>query len=131
MTDWSAQRRWDDMMVAYIREGQLRAAQGHEASANDKLCIASRVLVRHYQRAEVGFCVHMLRGAVEHVEDLAQEVLLVAHCGWMAKSSRTASTCDDGPARELSGVWHELRPYAVSSAFSALSRESAPQLSVR
>ena len=122
------------MMVAYIREGQLRAAQGHEASANDKLCIASRALVRHYQRAEVGFCVHMLRGAVEHVEDLAQEVLLVAHCGWMAKSSRTASTCDDGPAREaIRGVAleHELRPYAVSSAFSGLSRESAPRLSVR
>ena len=100
MTDWSAQRRWDDMIVAYIREGQLRAAQGHEASANDKLCIAFEGLVRHYQRVVVGFCVHMLRGAVEHVEDLAQEVLLVAHCGWMAKSSRTASTCDDGPARE-------------------------------
>ena len=41
--------------------------------------------MRHYQRAEVGL-VHMLRGAVEHVEDLAQEVLLVAHCGWMAKA---------------------------------------------
>ena len=50
MTDWSAQRIWDDMIVAYIREGQFLAAQGHEASANNKLCIAFEVLVRHYQR---------------------------------------------------------------------------------
>ena len=130
MTDWSAQRIWDDMIVAYIREGQFLAAQGHEASANNKLCIAFEVLVRHYQRVWASVCT-CLRVAVEHVEDLAQEVLLVARCGWMAKSSRTASTGDDGPARELSGVGHELRPYAVSSAFSGLSRESAPRLSVR
>ena len=79
--------------------------------------------MRHYQRVVVGFCVNILRGAVAHAEDLAQEVLLVAHCGWMAKSSRMASTCDDGPAREvIRGVAleHELRLYAVSSAFSGL-----------
>jgi RNA polymerase sigma-70 factor, ECF subfamily len=34
------------------------------------------VLVRHYQRAVIGFCVNMLRGSVEHVEDIAQEVFL-------------------------------------------------------
>ena len=64
------------MIVAYIREGQHLAAQGHEAAANDKFSIAFEVLVRHYQRAVVGFCVHMLRGAVDRVEDIAQEVFL-------------------------------------------------------
>jgi RNA polymerase sigma-70 factor (ECF subfamily) len=66
------------MIVAYIREGQHLVAQGHEASANDKFSSAFEVLVRHYQRAVVGFCVHMLRGSVERVEDIAQEVFLAA-----------------------------------------------------
>jgi hypothetical protein len=50
MRDWSVQRIWSDMIVAYIREGQHLVAQGHEAAANDKFCIAFEVLVRHYQQ---------------------------------------------------------------------------------
>ena len=63
------------MIVACSREGQCLAAQGHEASAHDKLCIAFKILVRHYQRAAVGFCVHMLRGAVEHVDYATAKVV--------------------------------------------------------
>jgi RNA polymerase sigma-70 factor (ECF subfamily) len=78
MKDWKSQEIWDAMIGTYIREGQRLAADGHQPAANDRFYTALDVLVRSYQQAVVGFCLHLLGRQAAEAEDLAQEVFLAA-----------------------------------------------------